>query len=79
MEADFHRFYNLDPMKVSWRKFKVLLFSLVSQESAFYAPYHREIYEEMKEKKSKESDFTRNKDKTRVSLDVAMQEIGVDR
>tara|TARA_B100000427_G_C15471866_1_gene578945 strand:+ start:875 stop:1075 length:201 start_codon:yes stop_codon:yes gene_type:complete len=66
-------------MTVSWRKFKVLLFSLVSQESAFYAPYHREIYEEMKEKKSKESDFTRNKDKTRVSLDVAMQEIGVDR
>tara|TARA_A100001388_G_C28766370_1_gene500942 strand:+ start:2165 stop:2365 length:201 start_codon:yes stop_codon:yes gene_type:complete len=66
-------------MTVSWRKFKVLLFSLVSQESAFYAPYHREIYEEMKEKKSKESDFTRNKEKTRVSLDVAMQEIGVDR
>ena len=66
-------------MTVSWRKFKVLLFSLVSQESAFYAPYHREMYEEMKEKKSKESDFTRNKDKTRVSLDVAMQEIGVDR
>ena len=57
----------------------MLLFSLVSQESAFYAPYHREIYEEMKEKNSKESDFTRNKDKTRVSLDVAMQEIGVDR
>ena len=55
------------------------MFSLVSQESAFYAPYHREMYEEMKEKKSKESDFTRNKDKTRVSLDVAMQEIGVDR
>ena len=77
MEADFHRFYNLDPMKVSWRKFKVLLFSLVSQESAFYAPFHREMYEEMKDKNRKESDFTRNKEKTRVSLDVAMNEIGV--
>ena len=55
------------------------MFSLVSQESAFYAPFHAEIYEEMKEKNSKESDFTKNKEKTRVSLDVAMQEIGVDK
>jgi len=54
------------------------LFSLVSQESAFYAPYHREMYEEMKEKNDKESDFTKNKQKTRVSLDMAMNDLGVN-
>jgi hypothetical protein len=66
-------------MIISWRKFKVLLFSLVSQESSFYAPYHAEMYEEMKEKSSKESDFTKNKQKTKVSLDVAMGELGLEK
>ena len=51
-------------MSISWRKFKVLLFSLVSQESSFYAPYHQEMYEEMKRKNDRESDFTKNKQKT---------------
>lgn len=64
-------------MSISWRKFKVLLFSLVSQESAFYAPYHAEMYEEMKMRNEKESDFAKNKQKTKVSLDVAMNELGV--
>ena len=65
-------------MSITWRKFKVLLFSLVSQESSFYAPYHAEMYEEMKEKNNKESDFTKNKQKTRVSLDMAMNDLGVN-
>tara|TARA_R100001509_G_scaffold153288_1_gene114060 strand:+ start:839 stop:1039 length:201 start_codon:yes stop_codon:yes gene_type:complete len=65
-------------MSISWRKFKVLLFSLVSQESSFYAPYHQEMYEEMKRKNDRESDFTKNKQKTRVSLDVAMNELGME-
>ena len=65
-------------MSISWRKFRVLLFSLVSQESAFYAPIHAEMYEEMKARNDKESDFTKNKQKTRVSLDTAMGELGVD-
>jgi|TARA_B100001094_G_scaffold333413_1_gene411807 hypothetical protein len=64
-------------LSISWRKFKVLLFSLVSQESAFYAPYHAEMYEEMKTRNEKESDFTKNKQKTKVSLDVAMNDLGV--
>lgn len=54
------------------------MFSLVSQESSFYAPYHAEMYEEMKEKSNRESEFTKNKQKTRVSLDVAMGDLGVD-
>lgn len=65
-------------MSVTWRKFKVLLFSLVSQESSFYAPYHAEMYEEMKQRSEKESDFTKNKQKTKVSLDMAMNELGVE-
>lgn len=65
-------------MTVSWRKFKVLLFSLVSQESSFYAPYHREMYEQMKNDSDRESDFTKNKQKTRVSLDMAMNDLGVN-
>jgi len=50
----------------------------VSQESAFYAPYHAEMYEEAKARNEKESDFTKNKQKTQVSLDFAMDELGVD-
>ena len=65
-------------MKMSWRKFKILLFSLVSQESAFYAPYHAAMLEEAKQRNEKESDFTKNKQKTQVSLDVAMGELGVN-
>jgi ornithine carbamoyltransferase len=34
------------------------------------------MYEEMKQRNEKESDFTKNKQKTRVSLDVALDELG---
>ena len=49
VEADFHRFFNLAPFDCSWRKFKNLIFSLVSEESSFYAPYLKEMYEEIRE------------------------------
>ncbi len=35
------------------------------------------MYEEMKTRNEKESDFTKNKQKTKVSLDVAMNDLGV--
>jgi hypothetical protein len=36
------------------------------------------MFEEMKKRNEKESDFTRNKQKTQVSLDTAMGELGID-
>tara|TARA_B100001939_G_scaffold210164_1_gene180775 strand:- start:6619 stop:6732 length:114 start_codon:yes stop_codon:yes gene_type:complete len=36
------------------------------------------MLEDAKKRNEKESDFTRNKQKTQVSLDVAMGELGLD-
>jgi len=74
VEADFQRFYGLDPLSLTWRRFVVLLFSLVSEESAFYAPYMREMYEEYKEEMANEKNQT---PKVQISLEEAMDDLGV--
>ena len=49
IESDFQRFYKVDnPLQISWRRFNILLFNLISQESAFFAPFIKEAQEEAK-------------------------------
>jgi hypothetical protein len=57
---------------LTWRKFTVLLFSLISEESAFYAPYMRDMYEEMKEEVQNRD----NTPKVQISLEDAMSDLG---
>ena len=73
VEADFHRFFNLAPFDCSWRLFKNLIFSLVSEESSFYAPYLKEMYENMREN----SDSSETP-KVQISLEDAMKDLGVN-
>ena len=68
------RFYNIHPLEISWRLFKNLIFSLVSEESSFYAPYMKELYEDMKEEYSQKELET---PKVQVSLEDAMKDLGM--
>ena len=61
-------------MSLSWRRLVVLLFSLVSEESAFYAHYMQAMYEEYKEEMANEKNQT---PKVQISLDEAMDDLGV--
>jgi len=75
VEADFQRFFGLEPLTLSWRRFKNSIFSLVSQESAFYAPYLAEMYEDIRE----EAEANRGKSKesrVKINLDTALDELG---
>ena len=73
VEADFQRFYGLHPFDLSWRRFRTLIFSLVSSESAFYAPYLKEYVEEAKERVDSRRD---NPNRIKVNLDTALDELG---
>ena len=70
VEADFRRFFSIDPLSISWRLFRNLLFGLVSEESSFYAPYMKELYEDMQ-------DENKSTPKVQVTLDEAMKDLGV--
>jgi len=74
VEADFYRFFNLDPLSISWRLFRNLLFGLVSEESSFYAPYLKEMYEDMREESKDENKVPR----VQVSMEEALKELGID-
>jgi hypothetical protein len=54
--------------------FKNLLFSLVSEESSFYAPYLAEQMRELREDAEEKQNET---PKVQVSLGEAMKELGV--
>ncbi len=79
IESDFQRFYKVDnPLEISWRRFNILLFNLISQESAFFAPFLAEAREEAemeaeweKKKRGDRADIPRDS----VSLDEALGEI----
>jgi len=46
VEADFNRFYNVtNPLELTWRKFNILLFNLISEQSAFFRPFMDEARE----------------------------------
>lgn len=77
MEADFQRFFGLEPLKLSWRRFRTLIFSLVSQESAFYAPFLADMYEEMREEAEANQSRPSNKEnRIKINLDTALEELG---
>lgn len=69
------RFYRLEPLNISWRLFKNLLFSLVSEESSFYAPY---LAEQLKEARDEAENNRNEKPKVQISLADAMQDLGVN-
>jgi len=82
VESDFQRFYHVDePLRISWRKFRVLLFNLASEESAFFAPYIRELREEA-ELEQKWQDYKRgdraNIPRTSVDLNDALKDLGME-
>jgi hypothetical protein len=75
VESDFQRFFNLQPLELSWRRFKNLIFSLVSQESSFYAPYLTEYLEQSREEMdSKQPSDKENR--VKINLDTALDELG---
>jgi uncharacterized protein YdaU (DUF1376 family) len=75
VESDFQRFFNLQPLELSWRRFKNLIFSLVSQESSFYAPYLTEYLEQSREEmNSKQPSDKENR--VKINLDTALDELG---
>lgn len=81
IESDFQRFYNVDnPLEISWRKFNILLFNLISQESAFFSPFIKEAQEEAEQQaeweKYKRGDRA-NIPREAVPLDQALGEIGI--
>jgi hypothetical protein len=61
-------------LNITWRLFKNLLFSLVSEESSFYAPY---LAEQMRELREDAEEKQNEKPKVQVSLGEAMKELGV--
>ena len=82
VESDFQRFYHVKhPLRLSWRKFKVLLFNLASEESAFFAPFIKELREEA-ETDRKWQDYKRgdraNIPRTSISLDDALKDLGME-
>lgn len=75
VESDFQRFFSLQPLELSWRRFKNLIFSLVSQESSFYAPYLTEYLEQSREEmNSKQPSDKENR--VKINLDTALDELG---
>ena len=81
IESDFQRFYKVDnPLQISWRRFNILLFNLISQESAFFAPFIKEAQEEAEQQaeceKYKRGDRA-NIPREAVPLDQALGEIGI--
>tara|TARA_B100000427_G_C15457160_1_gene572373 strand:- start:532 stop:702 length:171 start_codon:yes stop_codon:yes gene_type:complete len=53
--------------------FRNLLFGLVSEESSFYAPYLKLLYEDLK------NDNNQNQTpKVQITLEDAMQDLGLD-
>jgi|TARA_B100000925_G_C21749383_1_gene362810 hypothetical protein len=81
VEADFNRFYNVtNPLELTWRKFNILLFNLISEQSAFFRPFMdeaREIAEMEAEWESKKRGDRANIPREQVSLDKALGEIGI--
>lgn len=81
VESDFARFYKVEqPLDISWRRFNVLLFNLITQESAFFAPFLAEAREEAEQQaeweKYKRGDRA-NIPRESVPLDQALGEIGI--
>ena len=81
IESDFQRFYKVDnPLQISWRRFNILLFNLIAQESAFFAPFIKEAQEEAEQQaeweKYKRGDRA-NIPREAVPLDQALGEIGI--
>jgi len=75
VESDFQRFFNLQPLELSWRRFKNLIFSLVSQESSFYAPYLTEYMEQSREEIDSENSLNKE-NRVKINLDTALDELG---
>ena len=73
--SDFQRFFNLQPLELSWRRFKNLIFSLVSQESSFYAPYLTEYMEQSREEIDSENSLNKE-NRVKINLDTALDELG---
>lgn len=81
IESDFQRFYKIhNPLDISWRRFNILLFNLISQESAFFSPFLAEAREESERQaeweKYKRGDRA-NIPREAVPLDQALGEIGI--
>jgi len=75
VESDFQRFFNLQPLELSWRRFKNLIFSLVSQESSFYAPYLNEYLEQSREEMNSQKSSDKE-NRVKINLDTALDELG---
>lgn len=82
VESDFQRFYHIgNPLRLSWRRFRTLLFNLISEESAFFIPIIREVREEA-ELEKKWQDYRRgdraNIPRQSISLDEALKDLGME-
>jgi len=81
LEADFKRFYNVsNPLELTWRRFNILLFNLISEQSAFFRPFMDEAREDAEQQR--EWDRIKRGDRSevprsQVSLGEALNEIGL--
>tara|TARA_B100001094_G_C18068415_1_gene738683 strand:- start:315 stop:596 length:282 start_codon:yes stop_codon:yes gene_type:complete len=81
LEADFNRFYNVsNPLELTWRKFNILLFNLISEQSAFFRPFMDEAREDAEQQA--EWDKVKRGDRaevprSQVSLGEALNDIGL--
>lgn len=81
VEADFNRFYSVsNPLELTWRKFNILLFNLISEQSAFFRPFMDDAREEAEQdaewEKVKRGDRAAIP-RSQVSLGEALNDIGL--